>query len=67
MNENQAKSIRLISSALLVTEAIRAAEAEGKEELVVDLLRAKQCQAWREHNQRIVELTIDGNIDADLD
>lgn len=56
MPETKAKSTRLISSALLLTEAIAAAEAEGNEALVIDLLRAKQYQAWRDHNQRIMEL-----------
>jgi hypothetical protein len=49
--ENQVKS------ASLITQAIEAAEAEGNDELVSDLLRVKQVEAWRRHNQRILELT----------
>jgi hypothetical protein len=58
-----AESVRLNGSAQLVTEAIRAAEAEGNESLVLDLLRVKQAEAWRRHNRRIDELT---ELDAEL-
>jgi hypothetical protein len=47
---------RVKRSALLLNAAIAAAEGEGNCGLVTDLLRVKQRDARRKHNQRICDL-----------
>lgn len=51
------ESTRIFSADLLLSQAIEAAEAEGRVELVRDLLKAKQYEDWRHYNARIIEMS----------
>lgn len=59
------QSTRLISSALLLSETIKAAKDEGLDELATDLIKAQKYQIWREHNQRIEDAARESNPDLD--
>jgi len=51
------ESTRVFSADLLLSQAIEAAEAEGRAELVKDLLLARQYENWRGYNARIMEIS----------
>lgn len=51
------KTTRIFDSAWHLTRAIEAAEVEKNDDLVAELLRIKQVEAWRRRNRSIIELS----------